>query len=329
MPKLSLRSLVGLTICCAATANAADKGGATAEFPAKPIRIVVPIAPGGSTDYMGRLLAQRIGDHVGPPVIVDNRPGAGGNIGTDIVAKAAPDGYTVVCANVSSIAINGSLYKKMPYDPIKDLAPITLLSVFPNVIVVQPSFPAKSIKELIALAKAKPDSLTFGSAGNGSSTHLAPELLKTMAGIRMTHVPYKGGGPALIAVISGEVSMYFSSTIAATPHIQSGKLAAIAVTSARRWPTLPAVPTVAESGLAQYEALNWSGLLAPAGTPPAVLSWWNKEVTSILRDKEVSTQLMSQGAQPAPTSREEFARYIHAETEKWSAVVKASGARVD
>ena len=314
-------------ICClgVTAAHAAESG----QFPTKPIRIVVPIAPGGSTDYLGRLVAQKLGERISQPVIVDNRPGAGGNIGTDLVAKAPPDGYTVVAANVSSVAINQSLYKKMPYDPIKDLAPITLLAVFPNVIIVNRSFPAKTLKELIALAKAKPDSLTFASAGNGSSTHLSPELLNTMAGIRMRHVPYKGGGPALVAVMSGEVSMYFSSVVAAAPQIQAGKLAAIAVTSNKRWPLLPEVPTVAESGLPKYEALNWIGLLAPARTPPAILDWWNKHVTTILGEKEAVAQLATQGAQPEPMSREQFARYIRTEAEKWSAVVKASGATVD
>lgn len=277
-------------------------------FPSKTIRIVVPIAPGGSTDYIARVLAQKLGDRISEAVVVDNRPGAGGNIGTDLVAKATPDGYTVVAANVSSVAINQSLYRKMPYDPIKDLAPITRLAYFPNVIVVNPSFPAKSVKELIALAKAKPNSLTFASAGNGSSTHLAPELLKSMAGIQMTHVPYKGGGPALIAVISGEVSMYFSSVVAATPQINSGKVRPIAITSTKRWPTLPNVPTVAESGLPNYEALNWIGLLAPARTPPAILDWWSKHTTTILKEKDAIDKLMAQGAQADPMSREEFAK---------------------
>jgi len=298
-------------------------------FPTKPIRIVVPIAPGGSTDYLARLLGTKLGERISQPVVIDNRPGAGGNIGTDLVAKAPADGYTVVAANVSSVAINQSLYKKMPYDPIKDLAPITLLAVFPNVIVVNRSFPAKTLKELIALAKAKPNSLTFASAGNGSSTHLSPELLNTMAGIQMRHVPYKGGGPALIAVLSGEVSMYFSSVVAAAPQIQGGKLHAIAVTSPKRWPLLPDVPTVAEAGLPKYEALNWIGLLAPARTPPALLDWWNKHATTILREKDVAAQLAAQGAQPEPMSREQFAHYLKAEAAKWAAVVKASGATVD
>lgn len=300
-----------------------------ASFPSKTIRIVVPIAPGGSTDYIARVLAQKLGDRVSQAVVVDNRPGAGGNIGTDLVAKATPDGYTVVAANVSSVAINQSLYRKMPYDPIRDLAPITRLAYFPNVIVVNASFPAKTVKDLIALAKAKPNALTFASAGNGSSTHLAPELLKSMAGVQMTHVPYKGGGPALIAVISGEVSMYFSSVVAATPQIKAGKVTPIAITSSKRWPTLPDVPTVAESGLPKYEALNWIGLLAPARTPPAVLDWWSKHAVAILKEQDTIDKLMSQGAQADPMSREEFARVIKAEAQKWGEVVKASGAKVD
>jgi tripartite-type tricarboxylate transporter receptor subunit TctC len=306
-------------------AGAAEQGA----FPTKPIRIVVPIAPGGSTDTIARLLATKLGERIPQPVVIDNRPGAGGNIGTDLVVKAPADGYTVVAANVSSVAINQSLYKKMPYDPIRDLAPVTLLAVFPNVIVVHPSFAAKTLKDLIALAKAKPNALTFASAGSGSSTHLSPELLNTMAGIKMTHVPYKGGGPALVAVLSGEVSMYFSSVVAAAPQIKSGKLVPVAITSRKRWPLLPDVPTVAESGLPKYEALNWIGLLAPARTPPAVLDWWNKHATTIFGEKDALAQLAAQGAQPEPMSREAFSRYLKAEAEKWSAVVKASGAVVD
>ena len=324
MTDVAGRLAVAMMFFGAIAAHAAESA-----FPTRPIRIVVPIAPGGSTDYLGRLLAQKLGERVPQPVVVDNRPGAGGNIGTDVVAKAPPDGYTVVAANVSSVAINQSLYKKMPYDPIKDLAPITLLGIFPNVIVVNRSFPAKTVKELITLAKAKPKTLTFASAGNGSSTHLAPELLNTMAGIDMIHVPYKGGGPALVAVLSGEVSMYFSSVVAAAPQIQSGKLHAIAVTSSTRWPLLPDVPTVAESGLPRYEALNWIGLLAPARTPPAILDWWNNQATAIFSEKESVAQLAGQGAQPQPMSRAEFARFIKSEADKWAAVVKASGATVD
>lgn len=323
MPKLT-KCALALSCLFPLAANAGE-----AAFPSKTIRIVVPIAPGGSTDYIARVLSQKLGERISQPVVVDNRPGAGGNIGTDLVAKATPDGYTVVAANVSSVAINQSLYRKMPYDPIRDLAPITRLAYFPNVIVVNASFPAKTVKDLIALAKAKPNSLTFASAGNGSSTHLAPELLKSMAGIQMTHVPYKGGGPALIAVISGEVSMYFSSVVAATPQINAGKVRPIAITSTKRWPTLPNVPTVAESGLPNYEALNWIGLLAPARTPTAILDWWNKQATTILKEKDAIDKLMAQGAQADPMSREEFARVIKAEAQKWSAVVKASGAKVD
>ena len=314
-----------IPLAAATFAGAAEQGA----FPSKPIRIVVPIAPGGSTDYIARLLATKLGERISQPVVIDNRPGAGGNIGTDLVAKSPADGYTVVAANVSSVAINQSLYKKMPYDPIRDLAPITLLAFFPNVIVVAPSFPAKSLKDLIALAKSKPGALTFGSAGNGSSTHLAPELLNTMAGIKMTHVPYKGGGPALVAVMSGEVSMYFSSVVAAAPQIKAGKLVPIAVTSTKRWPLLPDVPTVAESGLPKYEALNWIGLLAPARTPPAVLDWWNKQATTILQEKDSLARLAGEGAQAEPMSREAFAKYLQAEATKWAAVVKASGAHVD
>lgn len=324
---LTTAALACATLSCIPAQHASAQSAEN--YPARPIRLVVPFPPGGSTDFVARVVALSLTDRLGQSVVADNRPGAGGNIGTDLVAKAPPDGYTLLWANVAPVAINTSLYRKLPYDPAKDFSPITLAAVFPNVIVVQASFPAKSVKELIALARAKPDQLTYASAGNGSSTHLAPELLKAMAGIRMQHVPYKGGGPALVAVMSGEVSMYFSSVPGAMPHVQSGKMHALGVTSLARSPALPNVPTIAESGLPGFEAINWNGVLAPAHMPAPLVAKLHKEIAALLASPEVKGKLLAQGAEPAPMTPQKFAAYIATETTKWAKIVKLSGARVD
>lgn len=319
--------LLGALVCLGASAAAGQ--GESAAYPHKPIRLIVPFAPGGSTDFVARLVAQGLADRVGQAVVADNRPGAGGNVGAEIAAKSRADGYTLFWANVAPVAINPSLYSKLTFDPARDFAPITLAAVFPNVVIVSASFPAKSMGELIQLAKARPDELTFGSAGSGSSTHLAPELLKTMAGIQMRHVPYKGGGPALIAVLSGEVSMYFSSVPAAIPHVRSGKLRALGVTSLKRSPAMSSVPTIAESGLPGYEAINWNGVLAPAATPKAVIERLNREIVAALNTPDIKAKLLDQGAEPSPNTPAQFQAYIRSETVKWAKVVKLSGARAN
>lgn len=314
----------------AAAMFAVSAGSALAnDYPTKPIRLVVPFAAAGTTDFLARAIAQKLGSNLGTSVVVDNRPGAGGNIGSDIVAKSEPDGYTLLLGTVGTHAINASLYKKMPYDTVKDFAPVTLVASVPNMVVVHPSVPAKSIKELIALAKAKPGSLSFGSSGSGSSIHLSGELFKSMAGVDMLHVPYKGSGPAVSDLIGGQINMMFDNMPSSLPHVKAGRLRAIAVTSAKRSPAMPDLPTVAESGVPGYESVAWFGVLAPAGTPPALVKKLNAEIVKVLKSPDVAQRLASQGAEPVYNTPEEFSALIKTEMVKWAKVIKASGAQVD
>jgi tripartite-type tricarboxylate transporter receptor subunit TctC len=298
-------------------------------YPTKPIRMIVPFPAGGTTDILARSVGQKLGEAVGRQVIIDNRPGAGGNIGSDMVAKAAPDGYTLLMGTVGTHAINASLYAKMPYDHIQDFAPITLVAAVPNVLVVNPSVEAKSVRELIALAKAKPGQLSFASSGNGTSIHLSGELFKTMAGIDMLHVPYKGSAPALTDLIGGQVNLMFDNLPSSLPHIKAGKLRALAVTSGKRSPALPDVPTIAEAGLPGFEASSWFGVFAPAGTPKEIITRLNMEIVKALTSPELKERLAAQGAEAVGNSPEQFAAHIRSETAKWAKVVKASGATVD
>ena len=300
-----------------------------ADYPSRPIRFVVPYPPSGAADIVARILAQKLGDALGATVVVDNRAGAGGNLGTDLVAKAAPDGYTLLMGNVGPLAINVSLSKRLPYDPLKDLAPASFMVVYPNVLVVNPSLPVKSVSELIALAKARPGQLSYGSAGTGSSTHLAAELFKSMAAIDMAHVPYKGGGQAVIDVMSGQVQLYFSSMLGALPHLKSGKLRALAVTGSKRSRAAPELPTIAELGFPGYEANNWLGLMVPAGTPVPIILRLNREIVKIFEQPDMHERLAAQGGEAATGSPEKFAEYIRAEIRKWAKVVKSSGAQVE
>jgi tripartite-type tricarboxylate transporter receptor subunit TctC len=298
-------------------------------YPTKPIRIVVPFPPGGATDILAREVAQKLNEAWGQQVIVDNRPGAGGNIGSELVAKAAPDGYTLEMGTVGTHAINASLYAKMPYDNVKDFVPIILVAGVPNVLEVNPSLPVNSVAELIAYAKANPGKLNFASSGNGTSIHLSGELFKAMAGVEMTHVPYKGSAPALQDLIAGQVQLMFDNLPPSLPQIKAGKLRALAVTSSVRAPALPDVPTVAEAGLPGFEASSWFGLLAPAGTSPAIVAKINAEVAKWLATPEAKENLAKQGANAAGGTPEDFAKHIAAETAKWAKVVKASGAKID
>jgi tripartite-type tricarboxylate transporter receptor subunit TctC len=325
MKRTTLVALAAISLALAGAPSAS----AQAPFPSKPIRIVVPFPPGGTTDILARAAAQKMTEAWKEQVVVDNRPGAGGNIGAELVAKAPPDGYTMLMGTVGTHAINPSLYAKMPYDHVKDFAPVILVASVPNVLVVHPSVPANTVQELIAYAKANPGKINFASSGSGTSIHLAGELFKTMAGVQMAHVPYKGSAPAIADLLGGQVQIMFDNLPSALPQIRGGKLRALAVTSAQRAPALPDVPTVAESGLPGFEASSWFGLLAPAGSPRDAIVKVNGEVDRWLASPEAKEKLTSQGANAAGGSPEDFARHIAAETAKWQQVVKASGAKVD
>ncbi|HSC23056.1 MAG TPA: tripartite tricarboxylate transporter substrate binding protein [Casimicrobiaceae bacterium] len=307
----------------------ATGGVMAADYPTKPIRLVVPFPPGGTTDILARAVAQKLSEAWNEQVVVDNRPGAGGNIGADLVAKAAPDGYTLVMGTVGTHAINPNLYAKMPYDHVKDFAPVILVAGVPNVLVVNPSLPVHSVKELIDYAKANPGKLNFASSGNGTSIHLSGELFKTMAGVQMTHVPYKGSAPALSDLMGGQVQLMFDNLPSSLGLIKAGKLRALAVTSASRAAALPDVPTIAESGLPGFEASSWFGILAPAGTPHEVVAKLNGAVAAWLATPEAKEKLLAQGAIAAGGTPEAFAKHIDSETAKWAKVVKASGAHID
>jgi tripartite-type tricarboxylate transporter receptor subunit TctC len=293
-------------------------------YPNHAIRLVVPSSPGGGTDITGRIVAQKLSEQLGQQVVVDNRAGAGTIIGIEIAAKAPPDGYTLLMG-LSTLAINPSMYAKLPYDAIKDLAPISLAVLSPNILTVHPSLPAKNLKEFIALAKARPGTITFGSAGQATSPHLSGELLKVLAHIDIVHVPFKGSGQSVISSLAGEIAANFPSVPTAIPYIKAGKLRALGVTTAKRSQALPDVPSIAEAGVPGYEATQWFGLLAPAGTPRPVIDRLNQEMVKLLKSPEVRDRLIADGTDPAPTTPEEFGAYIKSETEKWTKVIKAAG----
>ena len=289
--------------------------------------MVIPWPPGGPTDMVGRIVGQEMTKAWGQQVIVDNRPGASGMIGADAVAKAAPNGYTILMAYTPEIAITQSLFKGMTYDPVKDLAPVIRVATTPMVLVAHPSLPAKNVKELVALAKSRPGQLPYASAGNGSPPHLAGELLKSMAGIDMVHVPYKGAAPALADLLGGHVVMYFTGMLAAMPHVKAGKLRALAVSTAKRSPAAPDVPAVAESGMRDFDISTWYGVLAPAATPKEIIGKLNAEFLRVLTLPEVKQQLAREGAETAPDSPEQFGRFIQSEIAKFAKIIKESGAR--
>ena len=297
-------------------------------YPAKPAKVVVPYPPGGPTDIVARVVSQKLSEQMGQQFVVENRPGAGGNIGAEAVAKSPADGYTLLVATTAH-AINPSLFKGLGYNLTKDFAPVSQLTSGPLVIVANPSVPAKSVQELIALAKAKPGTLNYASSGNGQSTHLSAELFATMAGIKMNHIPYKGSAPALTDVMGGQASLMFDTMLSAMPQVKNGKLRAIAVTSASRSPAAPEVPTVAESGLPGYEAIAWNGLLVPAGTPADVVAKLNAELKKALDAPDVKDRFSAQGFGAAWNTREAFAKFIQSELDKWAKVVKVSGATLD
>jgi len=312
-----------LAILAPHAARAADA------YPAKPVRFVVAFPPGGGTDIIARSIAQKLAERIAQQVVVDNRPGAGGNIGTDIVAKSAPDGYTMLMGSAGPLAINASLFGKMPFDPIKDLAPVTLAASTPNVLVVHPSLKAATVEELIALAKARPGEINFASSGHGTPAHLAGELFDSMAGVKMVHVPYKGAAPALADLLGGQVQLMFSTMPPALPHVKDGKLRALAVTSAKRSPAAPDLPTLDEIALPGFEANTWHGVVVPARTPRAIIARLNREIVAILHLPDVVERFSSQGAEALGSTPEEFAAYIRSETVKWAKVVRESGAKAE
>ena len=297
-------------------------------YPSKPIRLVLPYPPGGGTDVIARPLAQKLTEQLGQQVIVDNRGGAGGNIGMEFVAKSPPDGYTLLFALTAQYAVNPSLYPKLPYDPIRDYAPISLLANAPYLLVVHPSVPAKSVAELIALMKARPGQLAYSSSGNGSGAHLAGEMLRSLARVEIVHVPYKGAGPAMPDLIAGQVQLSFVTYTAAGPHIKSGRLRALGVTTAKRSPTLPDLPAIAET-VPGYDSAVWYGFAAPAGTPADIVAKLNTEVLRVLAAPDFRNRITLEAVAPIGTSPEEFGAFIKSEIVRWAKVVKDSGAKVD
>ena len=312
--------LAALSAACGAHADA---------YPSRPIRFVVAFPPGGGTDIIARSIAQKLSERVSQQVLVDNRPGAGGNIGTEIVAKSAPDGYTMLMGSAGPLAINASLFKTMPFDPQHDLAPVTLAASTPNVLVVHPSLGVTTVKELIALAKNSPGRINFASSGFGTPAQLAGELFNSMAGVKLVHVPYKGAAPALADLLGGQVQLMFSTMPPALPHVKDGKLRALAVTSLKRSPAAPELPTLAEAGLPGFEANTWHGVVLPAGAPAEVIAKLNREIVAILHLPDVVERLSAQGAEPVGSTPEEFAAYIRSETAKWAKVVRESGAKAE
>jgi tripartite-type tricarboxylate transporter receptor subunit TctC len=296
-------------------------------YPVKPIRLVVPFAPGGSTDTIARLIGQKLDEALGQQVIIDNRPGAGGNLGVDYVAKSAPDGYTLIFGHAGTFGFGPSLYAKLPYDPIRDFAPVALFAMVPNMLVVHPSLPANSVKELVALARARPGQLNYGSSGNGSASHLATEYFKLLSKTDITAIPYKGTGPLVTDLIAGQTSLTITGVPPLYPHVQSGRLRALAVGSVKRLPLLPSLPTIAEAGVPGYESSTWFGPLAPAKTPREIIVRLNVELMKMLQRPDVRARFAAEGIEALGSTPEEFGTYIKSEIERWSRVIKAAHVR--
>ncbi len=317
------KTLLAVLLACAAAASAQV-------YPTKAVRVVVPYPAGGYYDLLARVIGAKLAETWSQPFVVENRVGANGMIGTDFVAKSAPDGYTIMMGGIGPLGINPSMYAKLPYNPLRDFAAIVHVASAPNVFVVHPSVDARSVKELISLARAKPGQLTFSSAGGGSSQHLSGEMLKTMEGINITHVPYKGSAPGVTAVLGGEVTMMFGTMADVVEHIRGGKLRALAVTSARRIPVLPDVPTMVEAGVPGYEATAWFGMVGPAGMPLEIVAKLNQEIGRVLRMPDVLGRISQQGsAEIVGGSPEQFGEFIRAEVAKWADVVKQAGVKVE
>lgn len=320
------RAAIGAIALAAATLSL---GAAAQAYPTKPITIVVPFSAGGTTDILARLVGQYLTTELGQPVVVDNKAGAGGNIGGALAAKAPADGYTLFMGTVGTHAINAALYKKMPFDHVKDFAPLSRVANVPNLLVAHPSQPFKTVPEMIAYAKANPGKINFGSPGNGASPHLSGELFKSMAKVELTHIPYKGSAPAVSDLLGNQIAIMFDNMPSVIPHVRSGKLRAIAISTAKRSPELPDVPTIAEAGVPGYEAVSWFGMFAPAATPKPVLDKLSTALSKVLANPEVQKKISAQGGETVNETPAQFAAFIRSETTKWGKVVKESGATVD
>ena len=298
-------------------------------WPTRPIRFIVPFAPGGGGDVVGRIIGQRMSEQLGKPLVIDNRAGGGGTLGCELAAKAAPDGYTLLLGNVGPIAVGPALYPKLAYDPVRDFAPVTMIASFPNLLVANPGLPFKTVPELVAYAKSRPGTLNFASAGAGTSTHLAGELFKSVAGIDVVHVPYKGGAAAMTDIIAGQVAYYFGTMPSSMPLAKAGKLRALAVTSLTRSPAAPEVPTIAESGYPKFETAAWYGLMFPTGTPREIVARTNAATMSVLALSDIRERLVHEGSEPMGSTPGQFSAYIKSEIAKWSAVIKAANLKAD
>jgi tripartite-type tricarboxylate transporter receptor subunit TctC len=321
MPKLIL---VVVLLIFAVSVSAAEN-----TYPSRPVRLIAPFSAGGGVDIVARLVAQRLSEKWGQQVVVDNRTGATGIIGTDLAAHATPDGYTLLMGNAATHAVNVSLFKKLPYDAIRDFVPITLVGRVPEMLVVHPALPASSVQELIALAKSKPAELTFGSAGSGSPPHLAGELFQSLAKIRLVHIPYKGSAPALTDLIAGQINMYFSNILSAVPYVKGGRLRGLGVTSAKRSVVAPDIPAIAEAGLPGYEDYNWYGVLAPKGTPKAIVDKLHTDIVHVVKSTDVEDRLTKDGAEVIANTPAEFAKFIREEIQKYAQIIKQSGLRTE
>jgi tripartite-type tricarboxylate transporter receptor subunit TctC len=311
-----------LTLSCAPVS-------AQSAYPVKPLRLLVGFPPGGSTDVLSRQIGARLGEALGQQIVIDNRPGAAGNLASELVAKGVADGYTLMMATVASHAINPAMYRKLPFDPLRDFAPVTLVATYPLLLSINPTVPAKNVKDLIAMAKAKPGQIRLASSGSGSPGHLSGEIFKALAGIDWLHVPYKGGAPANLAVLSGEAHVTFATLPGMMPFVKAGRVTAAAVTTAKRSPALPDVPSVAESGLPGFDVSSWAGVVGPAKLPQPIVRKLNEELRRVIEAKELRDRLAAEGANPVGNTPEQFAAFLKAEVAQWSKAVKAAGAQVD
>ena len=326
MPRLT--ACLARLLCAALTTLAAPLASAQ-DYPERPVHLIVPFPPGGGADILARTVMPRVAQALGKPIVIENKPGAGGNVGAEHVAKAAPDGYTLLYGTNGTHAINGSLYRNLRFDPAKDFVPVTRMTTIATLLIVNPKLPVNSVQDLIRYAKANPGKVNFASAGNGTTSHLAGELFKTMAGVDIVHVPYGGGGKAVIDVISGQVQMMIDVMPNALPLARDGRARGLAVGTAARYPGAQEFPTIAEAGVPGFEASAWDGIFVPAGTPPPVVAKLNAAIREALSDPQIAEALRARGAQPSPTTPEEFARFIAESAERWARAVKSSGAKID